>query len=69
MLVDQFDVQCLRSLEVVIPKFIFGMYFEIKIVINPSCDLPKEIDGTSEDEESDFEFKPLGSDGMNGFWK
>jgi len=41
----------------------------ISLLLNPSCDLPKEIDGTSEDEESDFEFKPFGSDGMNGFWK
>jgi hypothetical protein len=37
-------------------------------VINPSCDLPKEVDGTSDDKESNFEFKTSGSDRMNGFW-
>jgi len=35
---------------------------------NLSCDLPKEIDRTSEHKESDFDFKAFGSDGMNRFW-
>ena len=38
------------------------------LVYNASCDLPKEVEGASEHEESDFEFKAFGSDGMNGFW-
>jgi hypothetical protein len=37
------------------------------LLSNPSCDLPKEVDGTSQDKESDFEFKPSGGDRMNGF--
>jgi hypothetical protein len=37
-------------------------------IINLSCDLPKEIDGASQDKESDFEFKTFGRDCMNGFW-
>jgi SAM-dependent methyltransferase len=37
------------------------------LLINPSCDLPKEIDGTSEYKECDLDFKTFGSDGMNGF--
>jgi hypothetical protein len=37
-------------------------------LINPSCDLPKEVDGASQHKQSDLEFKALGSDSMNGFW-
>jgi len=36
-------------------------------IINPSCDLPKEIDGTSENKERDLDFKTFGRDCMNGF--
>jgi hypothetical protein len=36
-------------------------------IYNLSCDLPKEVDGTSENKESDLEFKTFGGDRMNGF--
>jgi hypothetical protein len=38
------------------------------LIVNPSCDLPKEIDATSEYKESDLDFKTSGGDSMNGFW-
>ena len=38
-------------------------------VYNPSCDLPKEVDGTSKHEESHFQLKAFGSNRMNGFWQ
>jgi hypothetical protein len=36
---------------------------------NPSCDLPKEVDAASKDEQGNFEFKSLGGNGMNGLGK
>jgi len=47
-----------------------GMWMELEhTLINPSCELPKEVEGASEHEECDFEFKAFGCDGMNGFWQ
>jgi len=43
---------------------VIGMYIN-----NPSCDIPKEVDGTSEHEECEFEFKAFGNKRMNGFWQ
>ena len=40
----------------------------MQTILNLSCDLPKEIDAASENEESDLDFKASGSDSMNGFW-
>ncbi len=45
-----------------------GQISTSELVINLSCDLPKEIDAASEYKESDLDFKTSGSDSMNGFW-
>lgn len=41
---------------------------QVEDLNNPSCDLPKEVDGAGEHKQSDLEFKPFGSNSMNGFW-
>ena len=35
---------------------------------NPSCDLPKEVEATSEHKESNLDLESFGSDSMNRFW-
>jgi len=48
---------------------IFGAAAASILLVNPSCDLPKEVDATSKNKQSDFDFKTFGSDGMDRFWQ
>jgi ubiquinone/menaquinone biosynthesis C-methylase UbiE len=58
-----------RQLEPICHWLFQGLYLtrDIPSLLNLSCDLPKEVDGTSQNKESDLEFKTFGGDSMNGF--